>query len=42
MLYVVGVAYLIIGLAILNDWYFMTALARLARRLRLSDDVAGT
>ena len=41
MLYAVGVVYMVIGLAILNDYYFMPALGSLSRRLRLSDDVAG-
>ena len=41
MLYAVGVVYMVIGLAILNDYYFMAALGSLSRRLRLSDDVAG-
>ena len=40
-LYVIGVVYLVLGLAILSEHYFMPALTLLSRRLRLSDDVAG-
>jgi len=41
VLYIIGVAYLVLGQVILNDWYFMPALGHLTRRLKLSDDVAG-
>lgn len=41
VIFALGVVYLVIGLAILNDYYFMAALGSLSRRLRLSDDVAG-
>ncbi len=40
-LYALGVAYLVLGLVIINNHYFMPSLRRLSRRLCLSDDVAG-
>lgn len=36
-----GVAYMVLGLIIINNHYFMPSLRRLSQRLRLSDDVAG-
>ena len=41
VVYGLGVLYLVVGLAILNELYFMPALGALTHRLRLSDDVAG-
>lgn len=41
MLYVVGGVYLVLGLVLINDHYFMPSLRSLGRRLGLSDDVAG-
>ena len=41
LLYALGVVYLILGLVIINNHYFMPSLRRLSCRMRLSDDVAG-
>lgn len=41
VLYALGVAYMVLGLVIINNHYFMPSLRRLSHRLRLSDNVAG-
>ena len=41
VLYAAGVVYLVLGLMLINNHYFMPSLRALGRRLSLSDDVAG-
>jgi hypothetical protein len=41
VLYALGVAYMILGLVIINNHYFMPSLRLLSHKLRLTDDVAG-
>lgn len=41
VLYALGIVYMVLGLVIINNHYFMPSLRRLSHRLRLSDDVAG-
>jgi hypothetical protein len=42
VLYALGVAYMVVGLVIINNHYFMPSLRLLSHKLRLTDDVAGS
>lgn len=41
VLYALGVAYMVLGLVVVNNHYFMPSLRLLSHKLRLTDDVAG-
>lgn len=41
LFYAFGVLYMLLGLAIVCEEYFVSSLAMLAKRFNLSDDVAG-